>query len=276
MQKDDYVLLGGDAAHTHSSGFAQGLNTGIHDASNLVWKLAGTLKGWYKDDVLSTYASERREVAKKLIALDKLVAATISGDIPAAYTQTETNPDEVLKKLILQNSGFSTGLGIEYEKSVINKEANIGTIVAGTRAEDSLIYQPGPLVPIRLHYLLNEESQGRWSVLIFVGHASQNGGKVAALRTRLASDMGVLSGAPFLNMLTIVAGSIPGAWDAFDGPAIGKLYLDKDFTAHDRYGITYENGGIVVVRPDGILAYSSPLDGLDDIKEFFTGFCNSI
>ncbi|KAH0526854.1 hypothetical protein TsFJ059_010127 [Trichoderma semiorbis] len=276
MQKDNYVLLGGDAAHTHSSGLAQGLNTGIHDATNLVWKLAGTLKGWYKDDVLSTYASERREVAKKLIALDKLVAATILGDIPVAYTQSETNPDEVLKKLILQNAGFTTGLGIEYEKSAINKDASIGSIVAGTRAEDSLIYQPGPLVPIRLHYLLNEESQGRWSVLVFVGHASQNGGKVAALRTRLASDMGYLFGVPFLNMLTIVAGSIPGAWDAFDGPAIGKLYLDKDFTAHDRYGITYDNGGIVVVRPDGILAYSSPLDELDDIKEFFTGFCNSI
>ncbi|KAL7956201.1 FAD binding domain-containing protein [Trichoderma compactum] len=235
MQKDNYVLLDGDAAHTHSSGLAQGVNTGIHDATDLVWKMAGTLKGWYKDDVLSTYASERREIAKRLIALDKLVSATISGDIPAAYTQSETNPDEVLEKLTLQNAGFTTGLGIEYQKSIINKDVHIGNIVAGTRAEDSLIYQPDPLVPIRLHYLLNKENQGRWSILIFAGHASRNG----------------------------VAGSLPGAGDAFNGPAIGKLYLYKDFTTHDRYGITYDNGGIVVVRPDGILAYSSPLDGLD-------------
>ena len=29
------IFLAGDAAHTHSSGAAQGLNTGIHDAVNL-------------------------------------------------------------------------------------------------------------------------------------------------------------------------------------------------------------------------------------------------
>ncbi|KAL7915516.1 hypothetical protein GGI35DRAFT_489125 [Trichoderma velutinum] len=148
LQKDNYVLLGGDAAHTHSSGLAQGVNTGIHDASNRVWKLAGTLKGWYKADVLSTYASERRDIAQRLIALDKLVAASISGDIPVTYNKSETDPDEILKSLILQNAGFVTGLGINYEKSVISKGANIGNIVAGTRAEDSLIYRPGPSVPI--------------------------------------------------------------------------------------------------------------------------------
>jgi phenol 2-monooxygenase len=48
MRKDDYILLAGDAAHTHSSAFAQGMNTGVHDATNPIWKLAGTLKGWYK------------------------------------------------------------------------------------------------------------------------------------------------------------------------------------------------------------------------------------
>ncbi|KKY22222.1 putative pentachlorophenol 4 [Diplodia seriata] len=41
---NDYVLLAGDAGHTHSSGFAQGMNTGVHDAINLSWKLAGTIK----------------------------------------------------------------------------------------------------------------------------------------------------------------------------------------------------------------------------------------
>ena len=45
LQKEEYILLAGDAAHTHSSGFAQGMNTGIHDALNLIWKLSGTLKG---------------------------------------------------------------------------------------------------------------------------------------------------------------------------------------------------------------------------------------
>lgn len=37
----DRIILAGDACHSHSSGTAQGMNTGVHDAVNLAWKLAG-------------------------------------------------------------------------------------------------------------------------------------------------------------------------------------------------------------------------------------------
>lgn len=47
--RKDRVLLAGDAGHTHSSGAGQGMNTGMHDAVNLGWKLAGVLKGWYTE-----------------------------------------------------------------------------------------------------------------------------------------------------------------------------------------------------------------------------------
>ena len=43
------VLLAGDAGHTHSSGAAQGMNTGMHDAVNPGWKITGVLKGWCID-----------------------------------------------------------------------------------------------------------------------------------------------------------------------------------------------------------------------------------
>ena len=48
-QVEDCVFIAGDAAHTHSSAGAQGMNSGIHDAVNLAWKLAGFAKGWFKD-----------------------------------------------------------------------------------------------------------------------------------------------------------------------------------------------------------------------------------
>src|SRR5215475_9239281 len=40
------VFLAGDAAHCHSPAGGQGMNTGIQDAANLGWKLAGTVRGW--------------------------------------------------------------------------------------------------------------------------------------------------------------------------------------------------------------------------------------
>jgi hypothetical protein len=63
------VLLAGDAAHIHSPVGGQGLNTGVQDAHNLVWKLA--LAGRLDDDaaglLLDSYEQERRAVAKEMV-----------------------------------------------------------------------------------------------------------------------------------------------------------------------------------------------------------------
>ena len=43
--RDGRVFVAGDAAHIHSPAGGQGMNTGLQDAANLVWKLAAVLKG---------------------------------------------------------------------------------------------------------------------------------------------------------------------------------------------------------------------------------------
>ncbi|KAL8687942.1 MAG: hypothetical protein Q9224_005012, partial [Gallowayella concinna] len=70
--KEGRVFLAGDAAHTHSSAAAQGMNTGLHDAINLSWKLAGYLHGILQPWVLDTYESERRPIAQRIIEQDQL------------------------------------------------------------------------------------------------------------------------------------------------------------------------------------------------------------
>jgi 2-polyprenyl-6-methoxyphenol hydroxylase-like FAD-dependent oxidoreductase len=56
------VFLAGDAAHRMTPSGGMGMNTGIHDAHNLAWKLAAVLKGWADPSLLETYESERRPV----------------------------------------------------------------------------------------------------------------------------------------------------------------------------------------------------------------------
>lgn len=64
------VFLAGDAAHVHSPVGGQGLNTGVQDAHNLLWKLAiarrtdGTAKA---DELLDSYEVERRPVAHTMV-----------------------------------------------------------------------------------------------------------------------------------------------------------------------------------------------------------------
>ncbi len=57
------VFLAGDAAHRYPPSGGLGLNTGVGDAHNLAWKLAGVLQGWAPAAILDTYGSERRPVA---------------------------------------------------------------------------------------------------------------------------------------------------------------------------------------------------------------------
>jgi hypothetical protein len=63
------IFLAGDAAHSHSPAGAQGMNTGLQDALNLGWKLAGAHRGWAPDWLLDTYHAERHPVGADVLAL---------------------------------------------------------------------------------------------------------------------------------------------------------------------------------------------------------------
>ncbi|MGW2228639.1 FAD-dependent monooxygenase [Streptomyces formicae] len=64
--RDGNVFLAGEAAHQLFISGTQGLNTGLHDAFNLGWKLAATLRGWAPPALLDTYEAERRPVGERV------------------------------------------------------------------------------------------------------------------------------------------------------------------------------------------------------------------
>jgi 2-polyprenyl-6-methoxyphenol hydroxylase-like FAD-dependent oxidoreductase len=61
------VFMAGDAAHIHSPVGGQGLNSGIQDAYNLMWKLALVQYGHALPGLLDTYGDERHQTAQDLI-----------------------------------------------------------------------------------------------------------------------------------------------------------------------------------------------------------------
>jgi 2,4-dichlorophenol 6-monooxygenase len=56
------VFLLGDAAHRHPPTGGLGLNSAVHDAYNLVWKIVAVLRGQAGDNLLDTYEAERKPV----------------------------------------------------------------------------------------------------------------------------------------------------------------------------------------------------------------------
>jgi 2,4-dichlorophenol 6-monooxygenase len=69
------VFLLGDAAHRHTPAGGLGLNSAVHDAYNLCWKVAAVLTGRAGDALLDTYDTERRAVDQT--NLDTAVKASL-------------------------------------------------------------------------------------------------------------------------------------------------------------------------------------------------------
>jgi 2-polyprenyl-6-methoxyphenol hydroxylase-like FAD-dependent oxidoreductase len=65
--RDGRIFIAGDAAHIHSPFGGQGMNTGLHDIWNLIWKLNLFLKGRGNQELLDSYSSERLPVIKNVI-----------------------------------------------------------------------------------------------------------------------------------------------------------------------------------------------------------------
>ncbi|KAJ6559231.1 FAD binding domain-containing protein [Mycena vulgaris] len=274
------VFLAGDAAHTHSSGAAQGVNTGIHDAINLGWKLAGVLNGLYREDILDTYTSERRKAAQRVIELDRDIAALISGHIPAHFqAPPNADPNDYLDRVYSVNAGFTVGLGVTYDANLINKcpATDVG-IEIGHRAPDGHVSRPGRILAQPLRSLVRYT--GRFWVLVFAGaldptpdavHLNQACRmKFLALRSQIDSA-GLFQTRPApCEFLTLLAG--PGCLqpaEALGARPLGNAVYDPTGEVFARYGVDGGVGAIIVLRPDAIVSFKTMLDGGQELLDYF-------
>ncbi|MFI7679271.1 FAD-dependent monooxygenase [Actinophytocola sp. NPDC049390] len=65
--RDGRIFLAGDSAHVSTPQGGFGMNCGIQDAHNLVWKLAAVLKGTASPALLDTYEAERHPVGERTV-----------------------------------------------------------------------------------------------------------------------------------------------------------------------------------------------------------------
>lgn len=107
FSSQDRIFLAGDACHVHSVNGGQGLNTGLADAFNLMWKIDMVLKRRFSAELLQSYEGERRPVAQSVIeASGELVRST-------KYSETGTHAQDYVN-IVQKRAGNITGMGIRY------------------------------------------------------------------------------------------------------------------------------------------------------------------
>lgn len=99
--RDGNVFLVGDAAHRTAPTGGTGMNTAIHSAHNLVWKLAAVLCGIASPDLLDSYDPERRPSGERNLLRSRGQLQGVSGlaaDMGVVYSSGAVVADERVER----------------------------------------------------------------------------------------------------------------------------------------------------------------------------------
>ncbi|KAF9269253.1 hypothetical protein L218DRAFT_976998 [Marasmius fiardii PR-910] len=283
----DRVFIAGDACHTHSPKAGQGMNASMNDSYNLVWKLTHVLRGWASRSLLRTYELERRLYASQLINFDKKIAQLFS-DKPRSERNMDGVSHEEFLKVFQTFGGFTSGIGVHYEESVIvdKRHQLLATnLTIGERALPSVLIRAADARPFNVQDLLPSDT--KFKLLIFTGDVSDPTRLKAVknLEDELKQPSSFLSKARSKSMFDFFSISstdkrkmaysvIPPLFRSH----WSKVFIDDvDLTGtqggqlYSSYGIG-PSGCVVVVRPDGYVGTITPLEDASDLNNYFSRF----
>jgi NADPH-dependent dioxygenase len=233
-------FVAGDAAHVHSPASGQGMNTGIHEAFNLAWKLALVARGQAGEELLDSYSAERVPIggallgstrrATFLVQLKNSVAGLL---LPAVFAVVRT-VRPVRLRLQRKMLGGMSGLNLAYPDSPLTVPAEHGEGRGPRPGQRVTTAIADPLDPGG-RALAEELRDPRWTLLVAAGKPETTAVAVDA-QGRYDDRLSV----------RVLAGS--GVHHS--GPG-GRLLPDPGGTVTADLGLT--PGTWLLVRPDGYL-----------------------
>ena len=274
------VFLAGDAAHRHSPHGGLGLNSGIQDAHNLTWKLAAVVGGAASPALLDSYEPERRPVAIRNVEFatfaffNHLAVASGFGVLPGAPPEHNRailralfsdTADGATRRLRLRE--FFDTLRMEFQAADIElgfEYADSPAVVpdgspAPPRDPAGNDYRPVARPGHRLPHAWFDRLDERVCThdLLRPGRFLLLAGRDGEAWTQAADD---------------VAGRVGVALDAvLAGP--GRALQGGDGAWYALRG--HDDGGAVLVRPDGHVAYRAPT-AVPDARAALTGALTTV
>ncbi len=254
------VFLAGDAAHIHSPIGAQGMNTGMQDALNLGWKLALTVKGQASPRLLSSYEAEREQVGEALLrgteratrlaltrnplllALRNALAPIFFSSLPGAAHRLAEALSEI-------------SIAYPHSPIVVDQRPKKGTLHAGDRAPNALVRASEGSEPQPLFEIFTSERS-----ILLVLTAQQE----AAAVERQWREIAALLSLGYQEMIEAYLVTEKAA----SGSEQEARQILHDFTGelHQRYEA--EQGGLVLIRPDGYIGFWGQFGATETLRGY--------
>ncbi len=260
------VLLVGDAGHLSLPAGGQGMNSGFHDAVGVAWRLAMLLAGEGGPALLNSYDEERGGEHRRLDAqqVRGFQNSVYRGKIKDAAMDVAARFLPNIGTLI-QGSADLQQLTVAYPDSPLSEDhlGSIGDLIsrhaakAGERAPDAhVIAADGSSTTLFAHLYNPDGRTWGWALLGFDGR------KAEAL-SNLRAAFAAVAPWGWVRPRLVLGAAVAGEEDAL-------VLSDLDNEAHAAYGIS--EGALVLVRPDGHIAYR----GRADRPELLAAYCARI
>jgi 2-polyprenyl-6-methoxyphenol hydroxylase-like FAD-dependent oxidoreductase len=254
------IFLAGDAAHIHSPIGAQGMNTGMQDALNLGWKLALTVKGKASARLLESYETEREQVGDALLrATDRTTRLALTRN-PLLLALRDALAPILFSSLPVAAQRLAQALAelnIAYPHSpiTVDQRDNKGALLAGDRAPNALVRTSEGAEPQPLFEIFNSQRS-----ILLVLTAQQ---EAAAVERQWGEIMALLSGG-YQEMMEAYLVTRKAA----SGSEQEARQILHDFTGelHQRYEA--EQGGLILVRPDGYIGFWGQFGATETLRSY--------
>ena len=256
------VFLAGDSAHVHSPLGGQGMNTGMHDAYNLGWKIGLVSKGLAGENLLKTYNDERFPIGKKLVQATSIGTKMITQRQPLVAALRKQAARIITQLPVVQHKARDTltEVNIHYRGGPLSKEPEAFPrawrfkkgVSAGDRAPDAVVMSGSE--ETRLMYNL---TGCRFHLLLFGGEEQDCWSAFAAWVERVRERY------PELIQVVWI-----GVDESLPPSAEGELHLvDRSEELHHLYAATEPSA--YLLRPDAYVAYRSQSLKADELDEYF-------
>ncbi|KAJ5576926.1 Monooxygenase FAD-binding [Penicillium sp. DV-2018c] len=304
--KGNRIFLAGDAIHTHSPKMGLGMNMSMQDGFNVGWKIALSVAGALKPEVLQTYALERHPLAEMLLDFDRHWSPM--------FTEDKDNMSEAKAKEIAVIAGkfedFADGWKVFYPPSCLvwksesesDGPAFARHMVAGERVRPVKLRNQAEGITQWTTRVM--ESDGRFRLLVLAGdvrHPMQKrrveilGEVLAGKSETVASPLDRYVEVPnrfksVIDVLTVHSSpwkeveffDFPGVlrpFDQFKGWAYDKIWCDDacgfdkycDGAAYEKWGVDRVLGALVLVRPDQYIGWVGELGDVADLTRYLDG-----